>query len=60
MTSPFIVAVTALWVRKVESEHTEHTEHIKHENGGELPAIPEYEYLNKRGTLFWLPWVDSN
>ncbi|EPT04012.1 cytochrome c oxidase subunit VIa [Fomitopsis schrenkii] len=49
-----VIAVTALWVRKVESEHTEHTEHIKHENGGELPAIPEYEYLNKRAKPF--PW----
>ncbi|KZT75126.1 cytochrome c oxidase, subunit VIa [Daedalea quercina L-15889] len=48
------IVVTALWVRKVEAEHAEHTEHIKHENNGELPAIPEYEYLNKRAKPF--PW----
>ena len=57
MTSPLAVAVTALWVRKVETEHAEHTEHLKHENGGELPAVPEYEYLNRRGMLS--PAVDG-
>ena len=38
-----------LWVYRVEKEHAEHTEHIKHENGGHLPEVPEYEYLNRRG-----------
>ncbi|KAH9937188.1 cytochrome c oxidase, subunit VIa [Fomitopsis serialis] len=63
------IIVTALWVRKVENEHEEHTEHLKHENGGELPAVPDYEYLNKRSSgpfpwgmnsLFFNPHVQKN
>ncbi|KAI5123758.1 hypothetical protein M0805_000349 [Coniferiporia weirii] len=55
----FFVAVPAtilalLWVRRVENEHAEHTEHIKAEHGGELPSVPEYDYLNKRAKPF--PW----
>ncbi len=44
-----IVAVCSLWVYRVEKEHAEHIEHIKAEHGGESPAIPEYEFLNRRG-----------
>ncbi|EJD04207.1 mitochondrial cytochrome c oxidase subunit VIa [Fomitiporia mediterranea MF3/22] len=55
----FFVAVPAtilgtLWVQRVESEHAEHEEHIKAEHGGELPPVPEYDYLNKRAKPF--PW----
>lgn len=46
--------VCVAWVRKVEAEHGAHIEHIKEENGGELPEVPEYDYLNKRERPF--PW----
>ncbi|KIJ45114.1 hypothetical protein M422DRAFT_207330 [Sphaerobolus stellatus SS14] len=46
--------VTIAWVRNVENEHEAHIEHIKAENGGELPAAPEYDYMNKRAKPF--PW----
>ena len=42
------------WVRNVEAEHAEHQEHIKEENGGQLPEVPAYEYMNKRLKAF--PW----
>ena len=45
---------TIAWVNNVEAEHAAHIEHEKHENGGELPAIPAYEYMNKRQKPF--PW----
>ncbi|KAJ3550951.1 hypothetical protein NM688_g4967 [Phlebia brevispora] len=48
------IAVCTLWVVRVEKEHAEHEEHIKAEHGGELPAIPDYEYLNRRAKPF--PW----
>ena len=41
-------------MRNVEAEHAAHIEHEKHENGGELPEIPAYEYMNKRQKPF--PW----
>ena len=43
-----------LWTYRVEKEHHEHIEHIKHEHGGELPPVPEYDYLNKRGAYYRL------
>ncbi|KAF9819929.1 hypothetical protein IEO21_01790 [Rhodonia placenta] len=49
------IAVTALWVHKVETEHAEHQEHIRAEHGGELPETPNYEYLNKRSSGPY-PW----
>ncbi|KAA1468724.1 cytochrome C oxidase subunit [Dentipellis sp. KUC8613] len=60
--------VVAAWVRNVEAEHAEHTEHAKKANGGELPAIPDYEYLNRRvkpfpwgqNSLFFNPHVNKN
>ena len=45
-----VVAVCTLWVYRAEKEHAEHIEHVKAEQGGELPEVPEYEYLNRRGT----------
>ncbi len=42
------------WVRNVEAEHAEHEEHIKKENGGHLPEVPAYDYLNTRRKAF--PW----
>ncbi|VDB99725.1 unnamed protein product [Peniophora sp. CBMAI 1063] len=59
---------TILWVRNVEAEHAAHIEHEKHENGGNLPEIPAYEYLNKRqkpfpwgmNSLFYNPAVNKN
>ena len=50
----YIAFLTILWVRRVEGEHAEHEAHIKAEHGGELPPIPDYEYLNRRGKPF--PW----
>ena len=50
----FSALLGTLWVRRVESEHAAHEEHIKAEHGGELPPVPEYDYLNKRGKPF--PW----
>ncbi|KAI0033398.1 cytochrome c oxidase, subunit VIa, partial [Vararia minispora EC-137] len=55
----FYVAVpstlaTYLWVHNVEAEHHAHIEHEKEANGGELPEVPAYEYLNKRAKPF--PW----
>jgi cytochrome c oxidase subunit 6a len=38
----------AAWTWKLESEHLHHLEHIREENGGEMPEIPKYEYLNIR------------
>ncbi|EGO05216.1 COX6A, subunit VIa of cytochrome c oxidase [Serpula lacrymans var. lacrymans S7.3] len=46
--------VTLAWVRNAEAEHAEHQEHLKHENGGELPEIPGYDYMNRRVKPF--PW----
>ncbi|TCD63329.1 Cytochrome c oxidase subunit 6A, mitochondrial [Steccherinum ochraceum] len=48
------IVVAALWVRNVENEHAEHQHHIMEENGGHLPEIPAYEYMNKRAKPF--PW----
>ena len=48
-----------LWVLRVEREHAEHEEHIKAENGGELPPVPAYEYLNKRGASFFFAEHDT-
>lgn len=50
----FLAFLTFLWVRRVENEHAEHEAHIKAEHGGELPAIPDYDYLNRRNKPF--PW----
>ncbi|RSH85964.1 Cytochrome c oxidase subunit 6A, mitochondrial [Apiotrichum porosum] len=41
----------AAWTYKLEAAHHEHLEHIKHDNGGEMPAIPDYEYLNIRKAM---------
>lgn len=49
-----LALVCIAWVRKVEAEHGAHIEHIKEENGGELPEVPEYDYMNKRERPF--PW----
>ena len=54
MSHYFAAILATLWVRRVEAEHAEHAEHIKAEHGGEMRAIPDYEYLNKRGKPF--PW----
>lgn len=43
-----LVLVTGLWVAKVEKEHAAHEAHIKEENGGHLPEVPRYPYLNIR------------
>ncbi|GJE85725.1 Cytochrome c oxidase subunit 6a [Phanerochaete sordida] len=48
------IAVTCLWVYRVEAEHAEHEAHLKHENDGKLPEPPAYEYLNIRHRPF--PW----
>ncbi|KAF7799258.1 hypothetical protein EIP86_010490 [Pleurotus ostreatoroseus] len=48
------IAVCTLWVYRAEKEHAEHIEHVKAEHGGELPEVPEYEYLNRRVKPF--PW----
>ncbi|KAN0134832.1 Cytochrome c oxidase subunit VIa domain containing protein [Lactarius tabidus] len=56
------------WVRNVEAEHAEHQEHLKKENGGHLPEIPTYDYLNKRikpypwgpNSLFFNPHVNKD
>ncbi|KAJ7596897.1 cytochrome c oxidase subunit VIa-domain-containing protein [Mycena floridula] len=48
------IAVCIAWVYKVEAAHAHHTEHLKEENGGELPEIPAYDYLNRRSKPF--PW----
>ncbi|KAH7104563.1 mitochondrial cytochrome c oxidase subunit VIa [Auriculariales sp. MPI-PUGE-AT-0066] len=46
--------VTVAYVRNLEAEHAAHLEHLKEENGGELPAKPDYPYLNIRRKPF--PW----
>ncbi|GJJ08769.1 hypothetical protein Clacol_002988 [Clathrus columnatus] len=46
--------VCIAWVRNVEAEHASHIHHIKEENGGVLPEVPEYDYMNKREKPF--PW----
>ncbi|KAH9982578.1 COX6A, subunit VIa of cytochrome c oxidase [Lactifluus volemus] len=64
---PTAIAVT-IWVRNVEAEHAEHQEHIKEENGGHLPEVPGYDYLNKRvkpypwgpNSLFFNPHVNKD
>lgn len=53
LVSRFYVCIPAIiggaaWTYKLEAAHHEHLEHIKHDNGGEMPAIPDYEYLNIR------------
>jgi cytochrome c oxidase subunit 6a len=48
------IAVCVAWVYNVEEEHAAHTEHIKAENDGNLPDIPDYEYMNRRVKPF--PW----
>ena len=48
------ILVCAAWVYNAEVEHAAHLEHLKHENGGELPEVPAYDYLNRRGKPF--PW----
>lgn len=54
------VVVCTLWVRNVEADHAEHTEHIKAEHGGHLPEIPNYEYMNRRGTSLIVPSKFTN
>lgn len=54
-------------MRNVEAEHAEHQEHLKKENGGHLPEVPAFDYLNKRlkpypwgpNSLFFNPHVRS-
>lgn len=53
LTPSFFVCIPAAllgaaWTYKLESEHHHHLEHLKEENGGQLPEIPKYEYLNIR------------
>ncbi|KAI0067806.1 hypothetical protein BV25DRAFT_1819243 [Artomyces pyxidatus] len=50
----FLALAILAWVRNVEAEHAEHEEHVKEENGGHLPEVPAYDYLNKRVKPF--PW----
>ncbi|KAH7910869.1 COX6A, subunit VIa of cytochrome c oxidase [Hygrophoropsis aurantiaca] len=47
-------AVVIAWVIKTEEEHAAHIEHAKEENGGHLPEIPGYDYMNRRVKPF--PW----
>ncbi|KAH9837037.1 mitochondrial cytochrome c oxidase subunit VIa [Rhodofomes roseus] len=63
------VIVTSIWVYKVETEHMEHFEHLKAENGGKLPPVPNYEYINMRksgpfpwgnNSLFFNPHTQKN
>lgn len=54
MTVRFTVAVTTLWVYRAEQEHAEHLAHVKEEHGGEAPAVPDYEFLNRRGAFYLL------
>jgi Cytochrome c oxidase subunit VIa len=49
-----LVAVCVAWVYNAEVEHKAHLDHIKAENGGVLPELPGYDYLNKRAKPF--PW----
>jgi cytochrome c oxidase subunit 6a len=46
--------VCGVWTYQIEKEHKEHLEHEKHENGGELPEVPSYDYLNRRTKPY--PW----
>lgn len=55
--NPFSVLVGGIWTYKVEKEHKEHLAHERHENGGKLPEIPEYEFLNRRVKPF--PWGNN-
>jgi hypothetical protein len=52
-----LVIVGGIWTYKVEKEHAEHVAHEREANGGELPAIPEYEFLNRRVKPF--PWGNN-
>lgn len=55
---PSPVLVGGIWTYKVEKEHAEHVHHEKEANGGELPSIPEYEFLNRRVKPF--PWGNNS
>ncbi|TFK41268.1 cytochrome c oxidase, subunit VIa [Crucibulum laeve] len=48
------IAVCVAWVYNAEAEHAAHLEHLRHENGGELPEIPGFDYMNRRAKPF--PW----
>ncbi|ETW87379.1 hypothetical protein HETIRDRAFT_145456, partial [Heterobasidion irregulare TC 32-1] len=64
---PGALAVLA-WVRNAEEEHEKHLAHARHENGGELPEVPAYDYLNRRvkpfpwgpNSLFWNAQVNKD
>jgi hypothetical protein len=53
-----LAIVAIVWVNKLENEHHEHVEHLKHENGGQLPEVPDYPYLNRRVKPF--PWGNNS
>ncbi|EIW86815.1 mitochondrial cytochrome c oxidase subunit VIa [Coniophora puteana RWD-64-598 SS2] len=63
-----VTAVVIAWVRNAEAEHAEHLAHLKEENGGKLPEVPNYDYLNKRvkpypwgmNSLFFNPHVNKD
>jgi len=48
------IAVCCAWVYNAEEEHKHHLDHLKAENGGHLPEVPGYEYMNRRTKPY--PW----
>lgn len=53
LTYSFFVCIPAIiggawWTWKLEKEHEHHLDHIREENGGHLPPMPAYEYINIR------------
>ncbi|KAF9015055.1 hypothetical protein BDQ17DRAFT_1340416, partial [Cyathus striatus] len=52
------VAVCTAWVYNAEAEHAAHLQHIRDQNGGELPEVPAFDFLNRRGKPF--PWGQNS
>lgn len=49
-----LVAVCVAWVYNAEVEHAAHLQHLRDENGGELPEVPAFDYMNRRNKPY--PW----